>query len=488
MTADISIVGTITALVLPMLLGGVWVYWLLGRTERWHPALVAGHGYLVGMFAITLLIRAWDLAGLALNFWGIAAIAAVLTTLGIALIRARPVTARAEGTSGPIPAWQIALIFALAALLTWRYSTIFQELLLRPLYPWDAWMNWAPKAVVWYHYSELAPFADMNTWLAAPAEALTHIEGARNAWRYPAGVPLIQLWGMLGAGTSDHTVIYLPWILISLAMGAALYGHLRLQGASILLAVTAVYVLLNMPFVNVHSTLAGYADLWVAVAFGSAIFSLQEWHARRDWTYGCLALVLAVFCAQLKTPGIIMCGIVGLTMLLGRLQLRRNTLLGLVTLGGIVSLLVLLVGIDMDVPAIGRVTINAEKITIPYIGDFEIAFHNVNQAIVRVLFDMINWNIHWYVLIAMGTLLAFRPRLATGRETEITALVITLAFLFFVYYFTERSEFARDFTQVNRALLYSIPVSVLLVFGVLHNGLSGVLARVGAKVGVGEDR
>ena len=101
---------------------------------------------------------------------------------------------------------------------------------------------------------------------------------------------------------------------------------------------------------------------------------------------------------------------------------------------------------------------------------------------------MINWNIHWYVLIAMGTLLAFRPRLATGRETEITALVITLAFLFFVYYFTERSEFARDFTQVNRALLYSIPVSVLLVFGVLHNGLSGVLARVGAKVGVGEDR
>jgi len=37
-------------------------------------------------------------------------------------------------------------------------------------------------------------------------------------------------------------------------------------------------------------------------------------------------------------------------------------------------------------------------------------------------------------------------------------------FVFFVYYFTSRYKFAQDYTQVNRALIYAIPIMVFYLF------------------------
>ena len=475
---SISVTGTLVALLLPLAMGTVWTYWLLARTGRWHPALVAGHGYLLGVFFITLLIRAWDALGLALSFLGISAIALAITLCGVVLLRMQRLPPRVSPPSAAVPLWQTALTLLLIALVALRYATMLEELLLRPLFPWDAWMNWAPKAVVWYHYGELVPFADIATWLAEPAEARTHIEGAKNAWKYPIGVPLVQLWGMLGAGTSDHTVIYLPWLFIGLATGAALYGHLRLNGAPTVLSVTAVYALLNMPFVNVHSVLAGYADLWIAAAFGCAVFALHEWSRDRQWQYGLIAVLLAIFCAQLKTPGIIMGAIVLVTLVLVRLNLQRRAWLALAAAATAVSLFFVFVGIDLHIPAVGKLTINDARITVPYIGNFQIAFHNVSAAIATVLFDMINWNLLWYLLVPLALLLAARPQLRRGLNTGITALSITLVFLFFVYFFTERYQFAEDYTQVNRALIYTVPVSILLIFSVLQRLLEAGYSHV----------
>ncbi|TDG11610.1 hypothetical protein E2F43_18015 [Seongchinamella unica] len=466
--------GTLVAILLPWFTGSAWTYWLLSRGSHWHPAAVIGHGYLLGLFATTMIMRCFQWAGLQQSFWGTSLCLLLLGLLAIALLYLNPAKTRTKPAEHPLMAWQKVLITLLMALIALRYATIFQELLLRPLFPWDAWMNWAPKALVWFHHGELVPFRSQAEWLASPAEALVHIEGARNAWKYPVGVPLVQLWGMLAAGTSDHTVIYLPWALIILALGAALYGHLKLMGAPSILATTAAYALLNMPFVNVHSMLAGYADLWVTVAFGCAIYALGAWHYTGRWTYALLALIHAAFCMQLKTPGLIIGGIVVITLLISSLQFRMSTWLGLAATAAAIGLVVAFFGIDIEIPSAGRLAIDSKQITVPYIGEFEIAFHNVNQAMLQVLFKMINWNIHWYLLLLAAIALMTRREMAKGLATELVSLVITLLFLFFVYYFTERSEFALDFTQVNRALVYSIPVSVMLVFGLLLNWVRGV--------------
>ncbi len=176
-----------------------------------------------------MIIRLWDAAGLSLHFWGIALILFGLSIAGLIAIRKQSAPVRVSTKSIPLEKWQIDVIACIAALIACRYATIAQEILLRPLYAWDAWMNWAPKAVPWFQNNELTPFISADSWLAQTGEPAAYTLGATGAWKYPVTVPLIQLWGMLGAGSSDYPGVNLPWLMGVVALGLALYGHLSYQ-------------------------------------------------------------------------------------------------------------------------------------------------------------------------------------------------------------------------------------------------------------------
>jgi hypothetical protein len=464
--------NTLIALLLPWLLGSVWCLWLLGRGGRWNMPIVIGHGYLLGLFTTTLIMRLWNAAGMPLGFAGPATTVACLTLIGAGLLKVWPIKARAPATCSLPRSWEWAAVAILASLMVLRYYHITLEVLLRPLFPWDAWMNWAPKAIVWEHYSALVPFASASEWLQARPEDLVHMEGALNAWKYPITVPLIQLWGMLAVGSSDHTYPYLPWVLLPLAMGSALYGHLRLSGYSLAVSVVALYLLLNMPFVNVHAALAGYADLWVAGAFGCAVFAVSAWYDTGNKAYVALAIMLGIMATQLKIPGLVMAGIVLLT--LGVTWLRIKTRLALPALAVLLLFIISLVaiGVELNVPGSGRVVISMEEITLPYLGSYTIDFHPVQGAMVDTIFLMINWNILGYIMIpAMLLMLSYRK--LDQCLPQALALAASLSFIFLVYFFTERSEFATDYTQVNRALLYSIPVAIYFLITLLPGGRFG---------------
>jgi len=478
----ISYTGLSVSLFLPWLLGGVWVYWLTGRTGRWNLPLVAGHGYLVGIFAVTILIRLWDSAGLGLHFWAIAAIAALLTVLGSVLVVSRSAAPPVQSVAGdPVPAWHRVLIVLLLALIGWRCFTLAQEILLRPLFPWDAWMNWAPKAIVWHHYRNLVPFVSPDSWLTAPADALNYTEGAGNAWKYPVAIPLVQLWGMLGAGTSDHTLIYLPWFFIAMAAGLSLYGHLRLLGLSRLHCTVGAYLLLSVPLVNVHTALAGYADLWVAVVFGCAIFALKEWDGYRNWQYAVLALVLALFCTQLKIPGLVMGGIILLAFIISLVRLKLRQWVALSTAFALIFLALLLAGIDIHFPGIGRLAVDSEKIIVPYVGKFDITYHPIHEAMAKALFLMLSWNLLWYYGVLGIILFVMCRRDLKRHRMELITVAAALIFIFSVYYFTERYRFALDFTQLNRALLYTVPglVFCLLSLTFSPNSITATVRKRG---------
>ena len=80
MTDPFSLAGTITALILPWLFGCALLAGLFKTSPRWNVHVIVGHGYLVGLFLATLIIRVWDAVGLPLHFWSIALFIAVLTT------------------------------------------------------------------------------------------------------------------------------------------------------------------------------------------------------------------------------------------------------------------------------------------------------------------------------------------------------------------------------------------------------------------------
>jgi len=453
-------IGLVTSLVLPWALGSVWVYCLLRKSGHWNGFVVAGYGYLLGVFGTTLLIRAWAAAGLPLHFWSLAAAVFALTLTGLAALRLQAVPAAPARISPRPEIWELAVTALFLALILHRYVTIFQEILLRPLFAWDVWMNWAPKAVVWYHYGELLRWVSVPDWLQAPAEALAYTAGAGDAWKYPETIPLIQLWGMMAMGTSDHTLIYLPWFFAAVSLGFALYGHLRLSGASVVISTLACYLLLNLPFINAHVALPGYADIWLTAAFGCAVFALHEWGQRRQWQYALLALLLAAMSSQLKIPGIVLGGIVCLVLLSSIVKLTGKAWLILAVLSSACLLYLACVGLDLPIPGAGRLALSLHGIELPYIGYYDIAFHPVHRALINTTLVMINWNLLWYLFIFACLAMLTKGKFFTVPSLVLRSLLLVLFFILFVYFFTNRYVFALDYTQVNRALIYATPLMV----------------------------
>ena len=82
--------SAIIALFLPWLTGSAWTYWLLSRNNNWHPAAVIGHGYLLGIFATTLIMRGFQVAGFQQSFLGTSLWLTALALAATALIYVKP--------------------------------------------------------------------------------------------------------------------------------------------------------------------------------------------------------------------------------------------------------------------------------------------------------------------------------------------------------------------------------------------------------------
>ena len=465
MADPISYPGLATSLLLPWCLGGIWVHWLFVRSRQpcnWF--VVTGLGYFAGIFFTALVVQLWGTANLEASFWKISIFLLVLASGGLLAHGKERGMAWNSQPRAEWPLWQTAVIIILAGLLVWRQESLFRELATKPLYGWDAWMNWAPKAVVWFHRGELVDFVSPEQWLLQSGSTPVYTLGNHDAWAYPPGVPLILLWGMLGAGTSDHSYIYLPWIMASANLGVALYGHLRLAGASVLTALVACYLLLSLPYINVHTVIAGYADLWLTAAFSLAVFALHEWDKQRNWSWGLLCLAFGAMCSQLKTPGLILSMIVLVTFTRSLLRVRYKT--ELLTVAMILAIIgcSLVFGINLSIPFLGNLNISGQSIDMPLFGHFELEYHPVGGALIQSLFLMINWNILWYLLLPLFILKVWHGALLEPVSNELLAILLVMLFFIFVFFFTYKFINVLDFTTVNRALLYPVPALIFYIF------------------------
>jgi len=471
-TASMSWPGLLIALFLPWCCGAIWVHWLLARSGRWNAWIVLGHGYFLGMFLATLVIRAWDYIGLTLAFTPIAAAVCGVAVAGILLHVLRPAvgstTTRASADS-PVAAWQLGVATLLVGLFAWRYLTLVQELLLRPLYAWDAWMNWAPKAITWFHRGALVDYVSPEQWLQQ-LDGLAYTLGNKQAWDYPVTVPLVQLWGMLALGTWDSSLVYLPWVFVPVCLGLGVYGHLRLAGVPVLLAVIACYLLLSLPFLNVHTVLAGYADIWVAAAFGMAVCALHAWQQTRHWAYAVLWMALAIFSMQLKNPGIVLGLIVIACGIRGALSLSPLTEMALVVTVLVLLALAVVVGINIDVPLLGRVSLDTTGIEAGSLGEYTFQYHPVGRAFRESFFVSLNWNLLAYLVPLFVLYRLYRLRKLSPPSIELAAILGAAAFLVLAFWFTRYYKAAMNFATVNRALLALAPVLIFHVFLHLDTG------------------
>jgi hypothetical protein len=263
---------------------------------------------------------------------------------------------------------------------------------------------------------------------------------------YPATVPLLQAWTALSLGHWDESLINAPWLAILAALGLAFYAQLRRIGIGAAQAMLFTYLLLSMPFIDLHVAVAGYVDIFVAAAYGMAAMALWQWARLRDRTDALLALLCAVACIVIKKEGVVW----ALTLLPPVLvAIHRRIGLGVVALLGVAMLAYLLLG-PIELRVLGY-TLRTE-------------FTNVSRPIFEHFFQMDNWHLLWYLTLAVIAL-RWRVVFSAAMAPMTVTMLGAFAFVFVVFFYSSAAFGVADETLVNRLPLHMVPaLAFYLVF------------------------
>jgi hypothetical protein len=453
----------IAAWLLPVLIGGgIWAALRGPLREPGDIAATIGAGWLIGVFAAAACARAVASADTARTFaltwpWcvGIGAIA-----WGVAFLRSRgtslrPLLAIRASSGAGRWLWWLALL-----LIVTRMLLIGDEASLRPVFPWDAWSAWSTKPKAWFLSGHAEPYVSMIEWLANPQLAVR----TAAAWNYPELLAWVQLWFASAAGGWNEPLVDVAWCGALVAFALAAYGYWRALGLAPWLVMLLVYGLISLPLVDAHVALAGYADLWVAITLGFAVLAWTRWLAFRDPAQLALAVAVALALPAIKLEGTVWLAVFLAAVafdLVPRWRWRFALVLGAIAVAGVLAV------------TSRSIHVGWNRIEIPSLGTFELAWHGVGGAMLESLFTLPNWHLLWYAVPVL--LVLRRARLRTDRAARLLGLtlLIDFAFLFVLFFFTTASAWAQDFTSANRLILQLVP-SVFVLAAVLLRPISAI--------------
>ncbi len=444
----------LAGLLLPWLAGTTALIVLRGKRPFGAPgeiAWIAGAGYLVGAFILTLWMRLLSKAGIGFSALSIAApLLATITIAGrLAWRRAgaemrEAVRAAGRAAVSP-PGLDGAALLAWRALLAWiglRFLLLGVEVAWQPLYPWDAWTQWATKARVWYELGRIVPFAGGDAWFAANGAA--YFDAAPGN---PPTMPLLQVWACIALGRWDDTLMNWPWWQIAAALACAVYGAMRAQELPPLAALVVAFFVASLPLANTHVALAGYADLPLAAYYTCAVLASLRWIATRDLRDAALAAVLALACTQIANAGFAWVATLVPGAIVALLPARGVK----IATTGLAAILFLLAVLARTSP-----TFLGHRLHL----DFDPAWSTLTDS----YFLLGSWNLLWYGVLA-ATLLSWRE-LASRSLAPLTMVVAAGAILLFVAFaFPAARSLVAEQMTLNRATLHFAPL--LVVFSAL---------------------
>ena len=359
----------------------------------------------------------------------------------------RPPFGGAAGRERLMRRGQNILLTVLLALMSLRVASLVPDVLLRPLFAWDAWTVWAYEARVWFEAGAFVEFQPPWEWLSAPAEAFVR----DNLVLYPRLVPALILWAAAGSPTWTGVGPGLLWLAVAVMTALLIYGVLRLAGLKPVWGAAAAYAFLSLPLVSAHAALYGYADLWLAalIALFSAFLVLDARDQR--WLWRGLALLVLLSLPLVKLEGVywLVCGLAAWFAV--RMGLGLRTIMLLSVAGALGLLLVAQLGIDLLAwLTSGRLETSADGVQRALAGG------------VRHSFIWFDWHLLVYLTIALVLLLAVRPRLGEGMRALAVFCVFGLVILWGLTPLSGAGEFLADGTLFSRIFLQLSPAFILL--------------------------
>jgi hypothetical protein len=466
----------VLAVLLPWLAGAAIVAALPGaRAEpAGRAAWIAGAGWLLGAVLVTLLMRVLAVAGIPFGRLSIALPLAVIGAAAIFVVSRRAgwpsrerVNAGRDALAGRglAPRMRVAWL-GLLAWLAVRFAMLLAEVVWQPLYPWDAWIQWATKAKVWYSLRTIVPFDFAQQWFAA--------NGARYfdaSPHYPATVPLWQVWTSVMLGRWDDALMNVFWWQCAVALALVAYAALRRVGYGRLGALVGTWLVSSLPLANVHVALAGYADLPMAAYYTVAAVAALRWLERRGLDDAVLALAFVVACPLIKTPGLIWALTIVAAVVVGAWPRAGLRLVGL----SAAALAAALTIVSRYSPTVLGYTVHLT---------FEPAWSALRDA----FFMLGNWHLLWYAVLAVAVL-GRREAAAPPLQPFTVLIAAGAAFLLVVFGVTNARDWVADQTTVNRAALHLAPLAALWALAVFRRTTTReapVLASGDVATGTGE--
>lgn len=439
MSGLLDALGVLASVALPWIAGTLAVR-ALWRAPAGAPTLplALGYGYLAGLLLATTTMRALSLAGIR---WSLPLLAGVLLALAIAagwLARRSgpPFVARdglVQDLATASPGMRVWCWFVLALIVV-RLAGIAVEVFVSPLRAYDAWAHWATKAIVWHDQGRMVPFVSPREWLSA-GDALRFSD---NNPGHPAAIPLMQAWTASFLTAWSESLINAPWIAIAVALALAFYAQARGAGASAPLAITATWLVVSLPILDIHLALAGAADVVLGAVYAMAAMAAWRWSRTRERAFAWLAVVAAVFALGVKVEGVLWVA----TLVPGVVvAIHRRAGFALVGATAVAMLAYLVVGPD-SIMVMGY-SLRTRPI-------------NVLPTLADHLLVLDNWHLAWYAIAAV---VAWRWRiLLAPRVAPMTVTMLAgVALVAVVYFFTAAAIGVVEETLVNRMPLHLVP-------------------------------
>lgn len=437
--------------ILSGLLGGFLGIRLLPLSGPGRHSLALGLGWLFALLFIGsvmwLLLVAFNLISPWLPLAGLAFLVLIVEFFGrfgvvslqpVGRIRSVPVEHMSRG--------QVIAVVALGVLIGVRLLSLLPDVLLRPLFAWDAWTVWGFEARVWFETGEYVSFLPRAEWLSAPPEAFIR----DGLIAYPHMVPALILWAAGGAESWTGVGPGLLWLTAAGLAGLIIFGALRQADLPLPWALGAAYALLSIPILNAHVALYGYADLWIAavIAAFAALLLQAERQRRRSWCF--LAGLALLPLPLVKEEGVywLLCGALALLSLWTGLGVRR--LAAVLGLGIVLAVAANMLGFDP-----------AEWITR---GRLSLSFELMLSALAgaaRHAFFWIDWHLFGFLsLLALGAAL-LKPTLANSARGLLAFSLLGLVLIWLVAPMTGAGSFVTIGTLFSRLLLQLAPALVL---------------------------
>ena len=326
-----------------------------------------------------------------------------------------------------------------------------------PMIAWDSWLGWEFKAKQWLSHGFSVNMVSSVQWLSDEV-AIFNVTA-----EYPDGLPLLYYLGQLLGDEHNQVMGYLYglcyfWLVYLLLL------RLKLQGAGWAVCAWGALLFLTLPLLNNHMNLQGYADIWMAMLLLLCVLSLSDWNQRSTFANALRLVVLLSMLPLFKTEGWVWLGLLLLAQFASKFLIRRHRWY---VLGFLAAFILLWFAADdwMFSWASRSVVISQSFIKLGNIFELSLMPAAVSHEIFAGLFLQNNWGWLWYFLpfVLLFWLLVKHPKY---QQVSQTFFVLSFVAFLLLFFFTDASKWAQNYTAVNRIVLQLAPVFAYLVMQV----------------------